>query len=292
MKTDIKHFFYQLKDGTNIHGVKMGSGEVIIFLLHGLLNNWECWQDLALMDQDNLFTFVALDLPGYGYSDRLEKYSFEVLAKYTIEVIREFLKQNNIDSNQPVLVGGLSMGSLLTSCILEMNDSSISHYVFISPIFPNDGIKSLSVKAVGQLMKLSRKNTIILNLYKKLTYSRLMSYSLGLFTYHNFDLSLINRYGVQAKKFIDIKAYTDLGEQIPQINILDHLQNNNKIGKTMLLFGASDPYVNVKKVTNGSFLPHKLKEQLFIRVVNQAGHQVSYEHPKGTYEAIREFILK
>jgi pimeloyl-ACP methyl ester carboxylesterase len=93
----LTHQFLTLKDGFKFHYVcndtPDGSGtsnsdKHLVFFLHGFPDSWAVWRHVLLSSKiraDSII--VAVDLPGYGGSDGMEKYG----ATQVLESLTEFI---------------------------------------------------------------------------------------------------------------------------------------------------------------------------------------------------------
>jgi pimeloyl-ACP methyl ester carboxylesterase len=96
------HEFCTLKDSTKLHYVlskpaieTKGKTGLVIFL-HGFPDSWHVWNHI-LRDTNlkSKAVLVAVDLPGYGGSDSLDKYDannvLEVLTEFVIKMRERYL---------------------------------------------------------------------------------------------------------------------------------------------------------------------------------------------------------
>ena len=73
-------------NGRAWHWAEMGSGDPVV-LLHGIPESWQCWRhQMPVLAQQ--FRVLALDLPGYGQSDKQEgEYTGNNVARATLELL-------------------------------------------------------------------------------------------------------------------------------------------------------------------------------------------------------------
>ena len=128
----ILHFFLTLSNGTNIHYTKIGKGETNIVMIHGWGMTWKTWEKFMLqIVGHNKFTLIAIDLIGFGDSDKPPiNYSIRDLSSTLFDFI-EGLKLNSY------ILMGHSMG--VTVCMdaifnLGLNPESV--------IFVDSGVRS------------------------------------------------------------------------------------------------------------------------------------------------------
>lgn len=83
--TDFRHRTDTV-EGLHWHWVEMGEGEPVV-LLHGIPESWECWKAQIPMLADQ-FRVIALDLKGYGQSDKADgDYSGLSLAREILALL-------------------------------------------------------------------------------------------------------------------------------------------------------------------------------------------------------------
>ncbi|KXK08677.1 MAG: 2-hydroxy-6-oxo-6-phenylhexa-2,4-dienoate hydrolase [candidate division WS6 bacterium OLB21] len=109
-----------------INYAEAGQGETLL-LVHGMSNNWTGWIPLAKILKD-YFRVVLIDLPGYGKSQRLEKYSVEIQA----QALEEFISKLDLKVTSIV---GLSMGSIVIAEFLSNYADKVDSAVLCGPMF-------------------------------------------------------------------------------------------------------------------------------------------------------------
>lgn len=102
-----QHGWLRLKSsGLRLHYVARGPpGAPLLLLLHGFPQNWFCWRH-QLLELGRRFRVVALDLPGYGASEKppgKENYSPEIVLGDLREAVGVLGGQNG--THKCVLVG-------------------------------------------------------------------------------------------------------------------------------------------------------------------------------------------
>lgn len=113
--------------GVNIRYVQAGEGPVVL-LLHGLgtsLITWHCNID-ALADAG--FTVIALDLPGYGDSDKPKHLNYD--PQSASEFLYDFIQELGL--TQLSLVGS-SAGSLIVGLYAIEHPESVDKLVLVGP---------------------------------------------------------------------------------------------------------------------------------------------------------------
>jgi len=266
--------------GISIHYAKVGSGPSIV-LLHGLTNNWFGWGRL-ITELEHDFTLYVLDLPGYGDSGDLylKHYSVEQQAEY----VAEFIEQ--VVPDKPVVIG-LSMGSLITAEVGRMLEEKLRAIVLMGPVF-NSGRTSLLTKLLRyelQLVKLSDKAQSIL---KRIVASRWFGYAANKYL-HMFEFKryLSDLYGLVGRQKMRKKAFVDMGISVAKYQLNPSLEKRTL--PILLVYGKYDKVSNPEQIAE---LPLLKKDNVHLSVIDQAGHVVSVEQPKGVAQSIKGFLKK
>ncbi len=112
-----------LQDDTVVHYLEAGQGPVLI-LIHGLGSSASVWRD----DIDLLaasYRVIALDLPGYGKSDRPKAdYSVE----YQAGAVKEFIEALGVDK---VTLAGNSLGGWIAALVALDSPDKVSRLVLV-----------------------------------------------------------------------------------------------------------------------------------------------------------------
>lgn len=108
--------FIQLPSGVRLAYCEEGAGETALIFLHGLGSNHKAWQkNTGILSQH--FRCLAIDLPGYGASD---KGDFPFDMTFFAQTVRAFADAMQLEK---VILVGHSMGSQVAMhCVLQ--DSS------------------------------------------------------------------------------------------------------------------------------------------------------------------------
>ena len=112
-----------LRDHTVIHYLEAGQGPVLI-LVHGLGSSSEVWRD-ALPHLSRAYRVIALDLPGYGKSD---KPRIEYSIEYYVAALNAFI--GSLGAGKVTLVGN-SMGGWIAALTAADNPQSVSHLILV-----------------------------------------------------------------------------------------------------------------------------------------------------------------
>ncbi|MCL1468663.1 alpha/beta fold hydrolase [Argonema galeatum] len=125
MNTDIKSQFVQIQ-GAKIHYLESGANNAkSVLFLHGASFSSQTWQEigtLKLLSEEG-YRAVAVDLPGYGSSERISGSNVEFLLA-SIEILK---------LNKPILVSP-SMSGNYSLPFLVNNSEKLSGFVAVAPV--------------------------------------------------------------------------------------------------------------------------------------------------------------
>jgi len=104
--TAFKDVNYKISENQQIHYIETGdSTKPTLFFLHGSPGSWDAYKTyLSDIDLQKKYRLIAIDRPGFGYSNFGEAEDLEIQAN----LILPFIESKN--NNQPVTLIGHSMG--------------------------------------------------------------------------------------------------------------------------------------------------------------------------------------
>lgn len=241
-----------------------------VLFIHGLGSSADRWLDIPdALSLSNLHT-VALDLPGFGLSDK------PVDTDYTI---REFVKvvagfMRNAGITQASLVGH-SLGGYIAAQLAIEHSTLVDKLVLVDPSGMLDGPTPLLQQYLDAAMNPSRQ--AVRAVFEQLVADpiRIPDVLVDGFIYR------INQPGVRHafKSAFDNSVYTQIGiEKLKQIG-------ESKI-PTMIIWGMHDNLIPIKYLR--TFQETIIGSQTVI--VEDAGHAPFAEKPAVVSEILRQFI--
>ena len=113
-------------NGINVYYELQGSGEVVLFL-HGMGFSRAIW-NTSVKAASKYYTTCALDLPGFGDSDKpVSNYGLSFFVNF----IKDFMSVTGIDN---AAIVGVSMGGAIAACFAGKNPGMVSRLVLTAPI--------------------------------------------------------------------------------------------------------------------------------------------------------------
>jgi len=117
-------------DGVRLRVLDTGEGPAVL-LLHGFLDSSYTWRKLIPLLQDH-YRVIALDLPGFGYSDKPEEpFPFADYASVVLGVL------DQLEIDRPFIVGNSMGGSVALRIAIDFPDR-VRGLVPIDPGTPRD----------------------------------------------------------------------------------------------------------------------------------------------------------
>lgn len=268
---------YKVKD-INLNVAEIGKGEPLIFI-HGWSNNWIGWTLLAEKLAPH-YKLYLVDLPGFGDSGQLEKYSLEIVASYVGEFIKQYVP------HPKAIIGG-SGGTFVAAQTLEQISLDTAP-IFIGTLFKNKRIEFLT-KAYEKVLEFSSERESAQKIFEKIIKHPYSAYFIEKYlNAYQFNKQLVDAYQIPGRKKITGKSYVQLGLSFMSFYMDEFLHNTNL--PTLLLFGDKDKYVTPKIAQD--FVSQLSKPNISLDFVKNAGHSPAYEQPQETAQIILDFLRK
>ena len=263
-------------DGREVNYCELGEGPAILFV-HGLGASWQSWLE-QLPEFAASHRVVAMDLPGFGYSETPEDISIEYYARWTAQ----FMDVLGIES---AAVVGNSMGGFVSAELAIKSPERVQRLVFISAaIFWQNRRRA---QPLVQLAKLSDavvaralvRATDDIATRRRLRYAALATAG---FRYPQYVSDELAHEMVRSARRTDgflpalqALAGYDLEKELPKISC-----------PTLIVWGANDQLVSVKDAERLEDLIPASRREVFERT----GHVAMLERPERFNRLLREFL--
>lgn len=262
-------------DGVKMHYATGGKGSPIV-LVHGWTNNWKGY--VPMMEHlRKKYEIFAVDLPGFGDSDRLESYTLPSQADY----LNKFISKMGI--KKPVVIGH-SMGAYVVSTFYKRHPKVAGQIILIAPMFLKNN-KRMATKLMGVVYKLLRRSNLAMSAVKRVVDTKRYTYFTAKhINMYKFNKKVIDETGFEGKLKASKEVYVDMGMAISKTHI-DDLIENNKI-PVDLIFGKYDKLTNAtqaKRILSG-------RGSYRIEEVDEAGHVLTVEKPRETVKRMTKLI--
>jgi pimeloyl-ACP methyl ester carboxylesterase len=265
---------YSRVNNLNIHVCSAGKGTPLL-LIHGFMGMIYDWRS-NIPELGKRFSVFALDLPGFGYSEK--PLSFDYTSSTYAEFIVSFLDLHNI--KRVVLVGN-SMGGQIALMICLKYPDRVSGLVLIdSGGYPQSveflPFRLLKVPVIGEISMALLDRNIIRTMLRKGIY---------------YDGSLVNDEIVDV--YNSVYNTANARKMPPRImrrimkdeaNIASHLSEIRC--QTLIIWGANDKVISPSRAKQ---FHHDIKQAALL-MVPEAGHMPHVEQPEIVNKAIVDYF--
>ncbi|PKB79909.1 MAG: hypothetical protein BZY88_11005 [SAR202 cluster bacterium Io17-Chloro-G9] len=263
--------------GVGLHYIQAGEGPVVL-LVHGLATSSATWSHNIEPLADAGYSVLALDLPGFGESDRPRSLNYGPEAGAGL--IHEFLDALDVDR---VSLVGNSAGGLISGVFALDHPNRVQRLVLIaSGGLGRDvswGLRILSVPVLGELVYRPRFLSL-LKISNRVFYRPQEIPEGSLSDLHRSRSSPESRRAtIQA-----IRACVTLFGQKSRCRILDRLEGLE--APIMTVWGTEDRYIPVSHANMiGMALPRSL-----VRTIPECGHWPQMEKSAEFNALLIEFL--
>ncbi|MBA2379609.1 MAG: alpha/beta hydrolase [Blastocatellia bacterium] len=140
-------------DGLNLHYQEFGDpGDPTILLIHGYTASVYVWHTSAPMLAENGYHVIAVDLVGFGYSDKPAWFDYTIASQ--ARVVARFL--DSIGVGQPIVVGSSYGGAVAATLALDY-PARVEKLVLVDSVINNDVrrlpvLRLAGIKGVGEVI--------------------------------------------------------------------------------------------------------------------------------------------
>jgi len=267
----------------NVALIDEGSGEETLVLIHGLGTNAKAWnQNIAALAEH--FRVIALDLPGYGKSD---KGYFKFSMGFHAEVIAGLLDALNIE--KAVLVGHSMGGQIAMTAALNYPDK-ISKLVLIAPAGLErftEGEAAWFKKAVNPTFV---KETPIRNIDAN---AKSNFYEMP----DEAEFLITERIQMRKADGFELYCYAVAKNVEAMVDGPVYERLEEIVQPTLIIFGENDalipnPYLHGGFTSDIGAIGKEKIPNSRLEMIPECGHLVPMEKPELTNRLIEEFIKK
>jgi pimeloyl-ACP methyl ester carboxylesterase len=256
--------------------------ETILFL-HGLNGYIPIWNK-QIQELRTKYRCIALDLPGFGRSDKSQQYTLSIFA-YADAVVK-FMDALKL---QRVTLVGHSMGGQIALNIATRYAKRVSRVVLVS---------STGLEPFSEQERQAFHENVTENTTKMKTDDQIRSDYNRLFFKTPADAEFLLKDRLSIKYSTDFDEYCYAVKQsilgvvdMPTYDMLEGLNQN-----VLMLFGQNDNYIpnpffhaGQRAAEIGEFGKQRLRHSK-LQIIPQCGHFVQFEKPDVVNKAIAEFI--
>uniref|UniRef100_A0A832G8B7 Alpha/beta hydrolase n=1 Tax=Ignavibacterium album TaxID=591197 RepID=A0A832G8B7_9BACT len=274
--------FIQIENYTVAYADK-GQGDKVILFLHGLGSYIPAWK-FNLDFLRNHFRCIAIDLPGFGRSDKhIHSGSMEFYSK----IIYEFIQSLNLGKVN--LVGHSMGGQIAINCALKFPDS-VDKLILIAPA----GFEKFSDEEIQIIKNLTKPESFLISDTKQIR----ANYEMSFYKFPtNAEYLIEDR--IAFSNDIDFNNYcavisNSITGMIEQ-QIFYELKNIRQ--KTLVIFGKNDALIPNKYLhqTTTEEIAKKACQQIpdsQLILLNECGHFAQIEKSEEVNSLILDFISR
>lgn len=263
--------------------IEKGKGKTILFI-HGLGGNLSHWEK-SVKELSSTYQCIAIDLPGYGYSDKQIDTKGKDQLQFYADVISEFLQKKKI---KKVILAGHSMGGQI-AIITSLQNKKVKKLILAAPA----GLETFTLKEAQFLLASTTpavfekqdepviRNNFKLNFYQQPPDAeQLMQDRLRIKTCADFNL-----YCMAVSNGVKGMLAHPVKESLKLIRI-----------PVLILFGANDALIPNRYLHPGLTTETVIKaaaaliSNCKVEIVQQAGHMVQFEKNNQVNNIIQQFL--
>ncbi|HVE61592.1 MAG TPA: alpha/beta hydrolase [Chitinophagaceae bacterium] len=263
--------------------VEKGQCDAIIFI-HGLGGNLSHWQK-NISDLSANFHCIAVDLPGYGHSDKSFSTEKDQLQFYA-DALQTFIRKKNF---KKVVLAGHSMGGQIATILALQHPQLISRVILLAPA----GLETFT-EAEAKMMMAATPPTI----FEKQE-EAVMRYNYKQNFYQQpTDAEVLIQDRLRLKNCGDFKQYTEAVSNSIK-GMLDHpirKDLSKLIQPVLILFGENDALIpnkllhaNLKREVLLSEISQEIKKNKIV-IIPGVGHLLQFEKPGEINKEIKTFL--
>ena len=241
-----------------VHYVEKGSGTIPLVFVHGNWGSWRWFKPFFDIVEDSRYRLIAVDLPGFGFSDKPKRpINLENYAKELEEIL------DKLNLKECVLIGH-SMGTSITTKLASRRSDLAKKLVFISPS-PIKGYRT------------PKESFPLLSLYKN-SFSLVENLVYPIIKDRKLARELVkDALRMDPRGFLENpKALSeDLTEEARKINV-----------PVLLIWGNKDPLVTKAEVEETA----KAFKKFHLVILDSFGHCPHIDDPERVFKIIEDFI--
>ncbi len=265
--------FIEVMPGLNMRYVETGKGESIVFV-HGFMSSADTWDKVTpALAKDH--RVIALDLPGYGYSDKPEKFTYDYGG--FANAVAAFMDVKEV---KKAIVAGNSMGGGVAMQLALLRPDLVRGLVLIDSAGARHGVNNSNV------MKTLMTTPGVLDFFHALNSKFFTRVYLSKFMYYDATKVTAEKVDQNYKPFFTKGAQNAIRKTIED-NDFTSLEGKMSEIKTptLILWGENDkviapPVANVMKM--------RIRGARLV-MFPECGHMPQDEKPEETVKEMKEF---
>jgi len=263
--------------------IEKGKGKTILFI-HGLGGNSSHWAK-AVKELSSAYRCIAVDLPGYGWSDKQVDTKGKDQLQFYADIISEFLQKKKI---KQVILAGHSMGGQI-AIITSLQNKKVKKLILAAPA----GFETFTEKEARLLLASTppsvfekQDEAVIRNNFKLNFYMQPA----------DSEQLILDR--LKMKQCTDFNLYcTTVSNGVKGMLVHPVKESLKNISiPVLILFGANDALIPNRYLHPGLTTENIFKESAAliknckVEIVPQAGHMFQFEKSSEVNNIIQQFL--
>lgn len=266
---DDSDFKYVLVDGIKIRYIDQNKNGHPVIFIHGLGGSIESWDNNIRQLISSELRIVALDLPGFGLSDKPKtRYSIEFYANF----VTRFLEAIGVDRKVSLI--GSSLGAQIAAEIAIRKSGIVSKLVLISPA----GAAPRSFKGTPSL----RKYVKILRAKSAEGIKKVLSSLDNIPVEDSYANVILERLSIPGAKAAFVSA---LNESSRAPRFTKYIANTDLT--VLVIWGKEDKIIPVRYAKPFINIPN-----CRLLIIERCGHRPHVERPKLFNSAVYDFVCQ
>ena len=263
--------------------VEKGKGQTILFI-HGLGGNLSHWLK-SVQALSAKYTCIAIDLPGYGYSDKNIDTKGKDPLQFYADVVSDFIKKKRLKN---IIVAGHSMGAQI-AVITALQNKNTKKLILVSPA----GLETFSEKE-AQLLMASTPPTF----FEKQQEATIRTNFKKNFFVLPADAEQLIQDRLHIKNCTSFKFYCDAVSAGIKGMLAHPVKDSLKYltMSTLIIFGANDMLIPNKYLHASLKISDLMNESAALipsckaAMIDKAGHMVQFEKNNEINTIIKNFV--
>ncbi len=273
----------QVMENLSIAYVEKGAGETTLFV-HGLGGNLSHWMKVVDALSKN-YRCIAVDLPGYGWSDKTYTTDKDLLTFYA-NVLSSFIEKKGL---KKVILAGHSMGGQIAMITAINHPEKVSKLILVAPA----GLETFTEAEGKTLITYTPASIFEKQEEPAIRYSFKQN-----FYEQPKDAEALIQDRIRFKTCADFKQYTEAVSSGIKGMLAHPVKGDlSKIKQPVLIiFGGEDALIPNKILHPSLVRDDMMNEALTVMpaaklvLVPSAGHLVQFEKSEETTNAIKTFL--
>ena len=281
---DLPVHYEQLSQGLHLAFVEQGNGKPVLFI-HGLGGNISHWLK-SVHELSKKYHCLAIDLPGYGYSDKTFSPAGKDQVQFFADILADFITHRKLGK---LILAGHSMGGQIAMVMAIQHPELVSKLVLVSPA----GLETFTESEAALMAGATPASLFEKQDEKMIRYNFKQN-----FYEQPAGAEMLIQDRIRLSACSDFKQYAAAVSNSIKAMLGHPVKNElSRIKQPVLIiFGENDALIPNRIMHKNLTREDLLKDtkislpQAKIVLISKAGHMVQFEKPVETNNAIKHFL--